>query len=1046
MPADYDHIREENIREYGEGTKHLAFLGRLYSDRTHFIFELIQNAEDVGATYVSFSLYPDRLEVRHDGQPFTDANVVGICGVDASTKAADLNKIGKFGIGFKSVYAYTHRPQIHSGVEHFRIEHFVRPYLATAANQPPEQTLFIFPFDHEAVSAAQAQREIAAALDALDLRTVLFLRSVARIDMSGLDLGDASLQRTTTASDATYEHARLERTGERQERGDWLIWSRNVEPENSMREQQPPLLVQIAFSVKADLAAVIPLTQSPLVVFFPTEKETHLGFLIQGPYRTTPARDNVPLNDPCNAQLIRETAALLPSALADLVSRGLADVQMLEALPIHPIRFQPGSMFRPIYESAMTAFQTQPLIPTNTRGHVRAADARLARGTGMRELFSAEQLVALFDQERLQWGVDAITSDLAPSLWTYLRHELHVDEITPARIVQALDDSFLSAQTDAWIIKLYHFLLSNQALWRAGWSGNVARTRPIIRLENGDQIAPFDKSGRPLAYLPTSDRTGFPTVAPTVATSIVADEQAASFLTQLGLTPPDIAAEVIDRVLPSYAKVKPAELDWSAHERDLRLIQSALSQASSQSLARLRQALSRTKFLLADDATGKPVGLVKPGEVYTRSEPLLLYFDGNPEVRILDDRYSSWTALLPDLDIADSPRRLIRQPQSSGYVRVADQHGWHVRGVRRFDPDGDVDGLKFALENPTSAKSAYVWNEILVPLFGAVKGIVETSTRAEFVNPRRNNKVSPLGRHATSLKWIPTEQGTWVCPDQTSLDALPEEFGRDESLARALGMTLPTIEILARKLGITPEQLRSFADPEERKDFFAWREVRRLAKETERDVEDGDGSDTDDGGVALDFAEAWSLAFDRPDLPNSSTTSQPPGGGTVANPELRRERTATSIAHERSVEPSPTDRFAAIPRKVWENKESTTRRFLIEQYDGRCQMCGAGFLKRDGKPYFEGLYLIRRTKARWIDRPGNILCLCPTCCARLQYAPVRANNLVDQIQGWRTALEGGGNTHPELAVTVGGTEERLIYTEKHLLDLQEMLRAATAAE
>jgi hypothetical protein len=197
-------------------------------------------------------------------------------------------------------------------------------------------------------------------------------------------------------------------------------------------------------------------------------------------------------------------------------------VQMLEALPIDPIRFPPGSMFRPIYEKAMTAFQTQSLIPTNSGGHVRADGARLARGTGVRELFSAEQLVALFDQERLQWGVDAITADRTPNLWAYLRHELHVDEITPPRIVLALNDSFLSAQTDAWIVKLYQFLLSNQALWRAGWSGNVARTRPIIRLENGGHIAPFDQAGRPLAYLPTADRTGFHTVAP----AIMADEQA----------------------------------------------------------------------------------------------------------------------------------------------------------------------------------------------------------------------------------------------------------------------------------------------------------------------------------------------------------------------------------------------------------------------------------------------------------------------------------------------------------------------------------------
>ena len=97
----------------------LELLGQLYSDRTHFIFELIQNAEDAGATELTFELFDDRLELRHDGRPFSPADVRGICGVTAGTKTEDLTQIGKFGIGFKSVYAYTNSPSVFSGEEHF---------------------------------------------------------------------------------------------------------------------------------------------------------------------------------------------------------------------------------------------------------------------------------------------------------------------------------------------------------------------------------------------------------------------------------------------------------------------------------------------------------------------------------------------------------------------------------------------------------------------------------------------------------------------------------------------------------------------------------------------------------------------------------------------------------------------------------------------------------------------------------------------------------------------------------------------------------------
>ena len=133
LPADYEKIRDENVARYGWDTAVLDLLGQLYSERTHFIFELIQNAEDAGATELAFELFDDRLEVRHDGRPFTEADVRGVCGVGKSGKSGDLTKIGKFGIGFKSVYAYTRSPRIHSADEHFRIERYVRPVSARSA-------------------------------------------------------------------------------------------------------------------------------------------------------------------------------------------------------------------------------------------------------------------------------------------------------------------------------------------------------------------------------------------------------------------------------------------------------------------------------------------------------------------------------------------------------------------------------------------------------------------------------------------------------------------------------------------------------------------------------------------------------------------------------------------------------------------------------------------------------------------------------------------------------------------------------------------------
>ncbi len=347
MAADYEKIREENIARYGWDTAVLDLLGQLYSERTHFIFELIQNAEDAGATELAFELYPDRLELRHDGRPFTEADVRGVCGVGKSGKSGDLTAIGKFGIGFKSVYAYTRSPRVYSGGEHFRIENYVRPFPAEPAPSPSAGTLFVFPFDHDpsdhdSVPAAVAAREIAAALTAIQPRILLFLRSIGRLQISGAGVPASVIERSVAAGPGSRRQVTLSRDGRRGE--EWLAWQRQVE---GLGQPAPP--VEIA--LRSDGGRLVPGDSSPLTVFFPTEKETFLGFLVQGPYRTTPARDNIPGHDPSNQVLVRETGALLCDVLRWLRDDGLLTADVLTALPVDAARFPPGSMFRPLFDA-----------------------------------------------------------------------------------------------------------------------------------------------------------------------------------------------------------------------------------------------------------------------------------------------------------------------------------------------------------------------------------------------------------------------------------------------------------------------------------------------------------------------------------------------------------------------------------------------------------------------------------------------------------------------------------------------------------------------
>lgn len=162
------------------GEINLDIFEDFYPDRAHFVYELLQNAEDAGATEVSFSLMPDRLVCEHDGRVFTLEDVKSITGLHDSTKAQAEDKIGKFGVGFKSVFVYTSAPSIYSGDFAFRIVKLILPEPIAAAPRA-QRTRFEFPFDNPKKPKADAYAEIAAGLKELDEKTLLFLTNLQSV-------------------------------------------------------------------------------------------------------------------------------------------------------------------------------------------------------------------------------------------------------------------------------------------------------------------------------------------------------------------------------------------------------------------------------------------------------------------------------------------------------------------------------------------------------------------------------------------------------------------------------------------------------------------------------------------------------------------------------------------------------------------------------------------------------------------------------------------------------------------------------------------------
>ena len=93
---------------------------QLYTDKSHFVYELLQNAEDSGATSIRFEQFVDRLEVYHNGKPFTVQNLSALCDIGKSDKVDNLNQIGEFGVGFKSVFGICETVKLYSNPSHYK--------------------------------------------------------------------------------------------------------------------------------------------------------------------------------------------------------------------------------------------------------------------------------------------------------------------------------------------------------------------------------------------------------------------------------------------------------------------------------------------------------------------------------------------------------------------------------------------------------------------------------------------------------------------------------------------------------------------------------------------------------------------------------------------------------------------------------------------------------------------------------------------------------------------------------------------------------------
>ena len=676
-------------------------LSGLYNDPSHFIYEILQNAEDqsVGAKKVKFELFEDRLDIYHNGKDFDFQDIDGVTGIGISKKKGDLTQIGKFGIGFKSVFAITSTPYIFSGKYKIKIEDFVIPSVIDD-DRKISGTLIQIPFDHSKRTKREVFDLVCKKLENLELKTLLFLKNIEEIEwVTPSSKGHYLKFSENIKNTPSTKRVRLESSKDKE---NYIV------REKPIKIGDKDLLVEVAFKLGKDKKGKELIIQEPdskLFVFFPTEKVTFLNFVIQGPYKTTPNRENIPLDDDQNKIIIEETGELIAESLSVIKYLGYLDTNFLSILPINSEKTN-EPIYSVIYNKVKEKLLSDELLPTSDENYTTSSDAILADGMGLTEFLDKTDLQWLYSKKA--WLDTNITQNTKKELREYLMNELNVVEANFESFVRKITEKFLQGKSDEWMIDFYSRLLGQRALWAGGeyLSRPIWKNKPIIRLDTDEHVEPFDNDGEVQVYLPTEIKSNYKTVKAV----LVKNEDSLKFLTELGLRKPDIHAEVKELILPKYQKEDVVK-DEDYFDDFKKILESYESIPANKKLD-FKKELSNTLFVYSTQNVTGQDSLQKPSKIYFADSDLKEYFDGYSYVHLVSEELykkfdeKALKIFLSDLGVEDKPRRILKtkadlSPEEKERWGNVDKIDYDYRGLGKF------------IEQMTANKSYLLWKLLL---------------------------------------------------------------------------------------------------------------------------------------------------------------------------------------------------------------------------------------------------------------------------------------------------------------------------------------------
>lgn len=798
----------ESCRLNGDNSHRI--IANLYSDSTHFLYELLQNAQDAEATSVSFELHDDRLETSHNGRAFSFSDVESITTIGSSTKSNEPNKIGKFGAGFKSVFSITNTPHIYSGSYNFKISDYIIPEMIDPFEGfKKELTTVILPFD-KLDTDKFLYGSIKEKLKSIGKDEILFLSNLQRITWQ---IGELSgfVEKQLEEEENFRSIISIRNPSEMQY---FELYVRNFVIDDK------PLQTKIAFALDENGNYKSNGNSYPLFVFFPTVVQTYVQFLVHAPYKTTPNRETINFADSQNKEITDNIVELYKDMLIHMADRKRFDFDVMQLLI--PFLSEPVSnnveILLALFQAFIDLLKNHPLIPTREDGYALLSEVFYLSANLDSELFYTAQIQTLFAKSA--WINEAFNQPTYSKCKEFVTKHLSLAEIKLNDIVHKLDESFLLKQSDEWIGRLYAEFPKAQA-----HVNGFLSTRSLARLDDGKQIPFKSQRGEIQVYLPSESESRFQCLSQDVCVL----PEAKKFLTDIGITEPNVIDELKMFLLPSLT-IKTIEKDDTEYYQALKNLITLYNTASETNQKEIVELLKKNPCLLS-----RKEGVLKlqlPKEIYLPTDSLKYWFMGNTTITMMDDKL--WS-LLNETELGASLPFQTRPVIQTMAPHIDSAHKERLRHtplvVDRGGDDFSWDGLEHLLSTPIDKElSLIIWNFLITHLNekrNILRGYYRWQSSTNNHEKEFDSKIGVLLKQTT---WLYDHDGDAYKPTELKPDALMEEYGYD-SLSVDVKEALALLSFKTDAIEELEKQGYKILSPDEAEAFEAFQKVQQQAIE-----------------------------------------------------------------------------------------------------------------------------------------------------------------------------------------------------------------------